>query len=203
MKAALLLIALSPLSVAAETWKLDASTGSFKVLLEKDGPLRALGHDHVVRAPVFAGTVELSSASASLSLTIDAGKLTIDEDADRASEGWKTLDAGDKAKIAASMRGDKGLDVEKHAKIELKSDSIEPVEGEKDLWRVEGKLSLHGQTRAVDFPVTMLERADGRWFSGYVRLRPSEYGIKPFSVFGGAVRVKDEAVVKFSLRANK
>lgn len=195
---ALLLSWLVP-AAGAQTLTLDPSTGSLRVLLYKDGPLRALGHDHVVRSSSFTGLVELSSASASLTFTVDAGALAIDEPQARAAEGMGALAEGDVRKITEGMRGPKGLDVERHPRIAFRSQSIEPVEGESDLWHVTGVFDLRGSTRTIDFPVAVSPGPGGRWFTGYVRLRPSDHGIKPFSVFAGAVRLKDEAFVRFTL----
>jgi polyisoprenoid-binding protein YceI len=198
--AVLLLPAARASAQYARTLTLDASTGSVRVLLYKEGPLRALGHDHVVSAPRFSGQVELSSGSAELTLTIDAAALLIDTPTARAEQGWKELSEDDVAKITAGMEGTRGLDVKRYPRIALRSETIEPVAGEKDLWQLTGRFELHGTTQAIDFPVTMSDGpGGGYWFSGYVRLRPSEYGIKPFRVFGGAVSVKDEALVKFSV----
>lgn len=195
---ALLLLALA-LPARAETLKIDPSTGSLRVVVEKDGPLRALGHDHVLRAPAFEGSVELSGASAKLVLTIDAQALTIDRPDERRDQHWGSITEADIPKIEASMRGPAGLDVARFPTLRLVSESIEPVAGEKDTWLVTGRFSLHGSTQTIDFPVVMTDGLGGRWFSGYVRLRPSDYGIKPFSLFLGGLRVKDEAVVRFSL----
>lgn len=204
MKAVLaLLLVLAALPAAAQvpaqTLTLDPSTGSLRVLLYKDGPMAVLGHDHVLQAPAFSGQIELSSGSAQLMLTIDALKLIIDTAPAREAEGWQPLKDSDLAKITAGMRGAKGLDVVRHPQITFRSDSIEPVAGEKDLWEVTGRFSLHGATQTIDFPVTMTDGPGGKWFTGYVRLRPSEYGVKPYSVFGGAIRLKDEALVRFTL----
>jgi polyisoprenoid-binding protein YceI len=181
------------------TLTLDPSTGSLRVLLYKDGPLRALGHDHALAAPAFQGQVELSSGSAQLMLTIDATKLVIDTAPVREEQGWSALKDSDVESINAGMRGPRGLDVKKYPQITFRSDTIEPVAGEKDLWEVTGRFSLHGTTQTIDFPVTMTDGPGGKWFSGYVRLRQSEYGVKPFTVFGGAVSVKDEILVRFNL----
>jgi polyisoprenoid-binding protein YceI len=195
----LLLLLVLVLPADAETLRIDSSTGTLLVLLEKEGPLRALGHDHVVRAPAFDGSVELSSGSAQLALTIDAQALTIDRPEERRAQNWSAIAQSDLPKIAASMQGPSGLDVLRFPTIRLVSQSIEPVEGEKDTWLVTGHFTLHGATQTVDFPVVMTDGLGGRWFSGYVRLRPSDYGVKPFSMFLGGLRVKDEAVVRFSL----
>ncbi len=189
----------SPLAAAAETLTLDPSTGSLRALVYKEGPLAAFGHDHVVRAASFRGVVELSSASAALTLSVDARALTIDEPKAREAEGWRPIAEKDRREIEAAMRGPKGLDVEKRPELELRSESIEPVAQEKDTWLLTGRLLLHGAAQAIEAPVVVSSTPAGAWFSGYVRLRPSDYGVKPFSVFAGAVRTKDEAVVKFDL----
>ena len=197
---ALLFLAVAAFPGRAETLILDPSTGSLRVLLYKDGPLRALGHDHVLRAPIFEGRVEFSGSAAELTLSINARALQIDENSARAAEGLPSISAKDQAKINDGMRGSKGLDVERHPSITFRSSMIELVAGEKDLWLLTGQFTLHGSSQTIDFPVTVADGlGGGRWFTGYVRLRPSEYGVKPFSVFGGAVRLKDEALVRFTL----
>lgn len=193
-----LLLALA-LPASAETLTLDPSTGTLRVVLYKDGPLRALGHDHVVLAPKFSGQVELEASSARMTLTIDAQALTIDEDAARAAENLSPIPEKDREKIAAGMRGPKGLDVRRFKTIALRSDDIAPLPNEKDLWVLNGQFELHGSTAALETPIAVTDGPGGRWFTGYVRLRPSDYGIKPFKVFGGAVSVKDEALVRFSI----
>jgi hypothetical protein len=193
------LAALQPTAAGAETLTLDSSTGSLRVLLYKEGPLGALGHDHVLAAPAFSGNLELGANTAQLMLSIDAASLSIDSTPVRAAEGLSDIKDSDREKIDAGMRGPKGLDVKRFPKITFRSDTIEPVSGEKNLWEVTGRFELHGATQTIDFPVTVSEGPGGRWFTGYVRLRQSEFGIKPFSVFAGAVRVQDEFLVRFTL----
>lgn len=55
--------------------------------------------------------------------------------------------------------------------------------------------------RAVlyEVPVTLSSARGGRWAEGYVRLRQTDFAIRPFKVAGGAVRVRDDLVVKFRL----
>lgn len=190
------------LPARAETLRLDSSTGSFRVYLYKEGLLKALGHDHLVVAPDYRGVVDLWTSSAVLHLEIDTDWLEIDKPEARETVGLKQpIKDSDVAKIRASMKGEKGLDVKRHALIAFASTSIEPVEGEKGFWMVNGALSLHGTLRTIEFPVELSARPGGYWVSGYVRLNQSDYGIKPFSVAGGAVRVQDEVMVRFHLAA--
>lgn len=184
----------------AQTYTLDPSTGSLRARLFRDGPLAAFGHDHVVVAPTFQGAVELSSATATLRLVVDARALKIDEDAAREAAGLRAVSAADRSEIEKTMRGPKGLDVERFPEMSLLSQSIEPVPDEKDLWHVIGSFQLHGSTQTIEAPVAVRDGpGGGRWFSGYVRLRQTDFGLKPYSAFAGAVKVRDDFVVSFDL----
>lgn len=187
-------------SAPAQEWAIDASTGYFRVILLKEGLLSGLGHDHVIDARDVRGEIAIADSSSSVHLEINAAGLEVDLDASRADEGLrKTVGESDRANIRAKMRGPKGLDVRRFPFIRFDSSSIERVESLEGIWQVEGTFSLHGSTGTLEFPVALTERPGGYWVSGYVRIRPSDYGVKPFSVAGGLIKVQDEAMVKFNL----
>ena len=194
------MLAAAAVPAAAEQWTVDPSTGYFRVVLLKEGLLGGLGHDHVVEVRGARGSVEIGDSTGSVHLDIDAASADIDQASGRAEEGFKKdVEPGDRDKIRAGMRGPKGLDVARFPKIAFDSTVVERVENLKGTWEVTGIFSLHGSTRALEFPVILAERPGGYWAYGYARIRPSEYGIKPFSVLGGLIRVSDEAVVRFNL----
>lgn len=196
----LLLLALLSSPALADDWVLDPSTGSFRVVIHKEGALKALGHDHVLEARDFRGRVELSDSSATLHLEVNAAGLEIDEPSARRAEGFASeVSPGDREKIRRTMRSEKVLDVRRYPLITLDAPSIEPVPNEKDLWMLSGSFSLHGTTTTLDVPVTLSPRAGGYWATGYVRFRPSDYGVNPVKAVGGLVRTADEALVKFQL----
>lgn len=186
---------------AAAAWTLDASTGSFHVVIEKEGMLKALGHDHVLEVRASRATFMIGASSASLRLEIDSSSLEIDLPRTRREAGYdEDITESDRAKITQVMRGKKGLDVEHHPLIVFESEKIEPADESSGIWMVLGTLSLRGKKQNLEFPVTRMDDGEGFWAAGYVRLRPSEFGIKPFSSALGMVRVKDEALVRFRLR---
>ncbi len=184
----------------AQSWTVDPSTGYFHVILLKEGLLGSLGQDHVVDAGPARGSVVIADSSSSVRLELDAAAVDIDTANSRLAEGFKKhVEDADRAKIREGMRGPKGLDVQRYHSIKFDSTSIEKVAGLKDIWEVTGVFTLHGSTGTLEFPVTLAQRPEGWWAYGYVRIRPSEYGMKPFSVLGGLIRVQDEAMVKFDL----
>jgi polyisoprenoid-binding protein YceI len=197
-----LLAALAALAVPAraQVWTIDPSTGYFRVSIAKEGLLGALGHDHVLDVRDARAEIAIAGASSSVKLEINAAGLEIDAAEALLSEGIKKpVPEDERSKIRANMRGAKGLDVRAHPLIRFESTSIEETPMLKGTWMVSGTFDLHGSTGALEFPVTLTERPGGWWASGYVRLRPSDYGVKPFSAMGGLIRVADEALVKFDL----
>lgn len=185
---------------SAESWSIDPSTGYLRVVLLKEGLLGGLGHDHVLDARGARGVFEIGEASGSARVEVSAGALEIDAPGPRAEEGFmKAVVEADRAKIREGMRGAKGLDAARFPVIAFDSQRVERVESLPGAWEVTGAFQLHGATRTVEFPVFLAERPGGFWAYGYFRLRPSEFGVKPFSVLGGLIRVKDEALVKFNL----
>ena len=196
----LALLSFTPAWCSAQQWTIDPSTGYFHVVLLKEGLLGGLGHDHVVDLRGARGEVEIGDSTGSVHLDIDVAAADIDLAAGRFEEGFKkAVEEADRVKILAGMRGPKGLDVARYPRVKFDSTQIEPVESLKGTWEVTGVFALHGSTRSLEFPVTLAERSGGYWAYGYARIRPSDYGIKPFSVLGGLIRVQDEAVVKFNL----
>jgi polyisoprenoid-binding protein YceI len=60
---------------------------------------------------------------------------------------------------------------------------------------VRGQLTLHGRTQPVTVSVTL---KDGR-YQGFATLKQRDFGIKPVSIAGGTVKVKDEVRIEFDI----
>ena len=56
-------------------------------------------------------------------------------------------------------------------------------------------LKMHGASREIIVPVG---RQDGK-YTGSLLLKQTDYGIAPVKIAGGAVRVKDEITIEFSI----
>ena len=69
--------------------------------------------------------------------------------------------------------------------------------------RVTGELSFHGVTQAHSFDARVTPMGTMLRISGEFPLRQSDYGIKPVSFAGGALRLKDEVKFKFELVARR
>jgi len=168
----------------AEQHAIDTRKSVLTVHVSSAGVFGAFGHDHDIAAPIASGRAEIS-ARPSIELRVDARALRV--------AGEKESEK-DRPKIQATMLGPEVLDSERHPEIVFRSTTVEPSGSGR--WRVQGNLTLHGQTRPVSVEVS--ER--GGHYVGSARLRQSEFGIKPVKVAGGAVKVKDEVRIQFDVQ---
>ena len=182
---ALTVAALSTMAtnVRAESRPIDVEHSLLAVLVYKSGLFSAFADNHVISAPIAAGSISEESP-----LTIDMMVRSAD---------LRVLDPGlsseRRAEVQARMLGSEVLDVAKFPEIAFASTTIEPAGT--DRWKVTGHLTIHGQTRAIAFSVV---GAAGRYY-GEVLIKQRDFGIEPIKVAGGTVKVKDELKVQFEI----
>ncbi len=178
-------------------YKISARESRFIVRAFAGGLLSALAHDHTIAIREFSGEARFTFVTvepASLQLTIKADSLEV---MDKVSEG-------DRNRIEDTMRSEV-LEVDRYPEIVFRSTSVSAslIDGAKHQTKITGELTLHGVTRplTMDASVTFYEaslRAQGQFV-----LRQSDFGIKPVSVAGGTVKVKNELKFSFDIVANR
>jgi polyisoprenoid-binding protein YceI len=168
-------------AVTTQQHTIDTQHSVLRVRVYKAGALSALGHDHEIAAPV-AGKVDLGSQS--VELQVDAHALTVQDP--KASEK-------DRGEIQKAMVGSEVLDVERNPRISFKSTAAEAAGS--NAWKVNGNLTLHGETKPV---IVQVSERDGHYV-GHSLFKLSEFGIKPPAKAGGAVRAKDEVRIEFDI----
>jgi polyisoprenoid-binding protein YceI len=110
----------------------------------------------------------------------------------------------DRIKLEQEMF-EKVLDVKHFATVVYASKAITVHKLDFDLLqaKVTGELSFHGVTRTHAFDARIASMGTTLRVSGEFWLRQSDYGIKPISFAGGALRLKDEVKFNFELVARK
>ena len=68
---------------------------------------------------------------------------------------------------------------------------------------ITGKLTLHGVTQPQQITAQVSVSGNQLSASGEFTVRQSSYGIKPVSVAGGTMKIKDDVKVTFDLVARK
>ncbi|MBO0724652.1 MAG: YceI family protein [Blastocatellia bacterium] len=179
------------------TYTIVPSESSFWVSVGKAGLFSALAHDHEIGVKRFSGRVVVPEAGAS------GGSLEMEVDATSLEVLDKNPSEEDKKKIFNSMHNEV-LESAKHPKITFKSVSVSDVKQTGDgaySFVVNGDLALRGATKRIAVPVAATITPQQLRATGKYTLKQTDYGIKPYSAAGGAVKVKDEIVVNFNIVA--
>jgi polyisoprenoid-binding protein YceI len=92
------------------------------------------------------------------------------------------------------MLGPTVLDTGQFAEIHFRSTAVERAGYGR--WKVQGDLTLHGQTRPIDLLVVL--GPSGR-YQGSIELKQKDFGITPVAAGGGTVKVRNELGVEFEL----
>ena len=176
---AVLCLCLSWQSIHAQERPIDATRSKVTVHVGKAGLFSAAGHEHQVSAPISQGSIN-ESEPGRVWFRIDARTLTV-------------LPEKDQAEVQTTMQ-QKVLESEQFPEIRFQSTNIQKLAA--DHWKIEGSLTLHGQTH----PVVADVRRVGMSYQGRSTIKQTDFGIRPVSVAGGTVKVKDELVIEFSIQ---
>jgi polyisoprenoid-binding protein YceI len=167
----------------AQDRAIDIERSTITIHVGKAGLLSAAGHEHWVTAPISSGAVNDSSAPR-VEFTVETAKMRVKPD--------PKVDAKTEAQIQKDME-EMTLETARYHEIAFQSLHIEKAaEGE---WRVDGALSLHG----VSKPIQLNVRRDGDAYAGRTILKQTDFGIKPISIGGGAIKVKNEIEIEFRI----
>ncbi|MDT7689942.1 MAG: hypothetical protein QOE46_2701 [Acidobacteriota bacterium] len=182
---------------AAVRYRIDAGRSRFTVQGAADGLLSMFGHDPVIAICGFGGDARFHPGtleSASLLMLVQADSLAV---ANKVSDK-------DRREMERAMREDL-LEIARYPEIVFMSTSIVVNQTGEGRYRarIVGQLSLHGVTRdhSMDAQLTLSEgslRAQGQF-----ALRQTDYKIKPVSVAGGTLKMKDELKFSFDIVARE
>jgi len=167
----------------AQQHAIDTEKSVMTVRVHKAGLLSALGHDHEIAAPIAGGTVDTTARHVELHLNAATLQVRDPKGSDK-----------DSAEIQRTMLGPDVLDAARFPEIAFRSMGAEPAGA--GIWRVQGNLTLHGQTRPVDVEV----RESSGHYLGTARFKQTEFDIRPVKVAGGSIRVKDEVQIEFDVQ---
>jgi len=168
---------------AAQDMAIDVERSTITIHVDKAGLFSAAGHEHWVSAPISSGTIR-ESPQASVEFTVQTAKMTIKPD--------PKVDAKTQAEIQKDME-DLTLETKKFPQITFRSSGV--IKTGDGQWKVEGALSLHGVTK----PVSLAVKRAGEAYTARTVLKQTDFGIKPVSVGGGLVKVKNEVEIDFQI----
>ncbi|KAB8045187.1 YceI family protein [Janthinobacterium aquaticum] len=176
--------------------RIDAPASLLTITVRRGGALARLGHDHVIASRTLEGWVAPARGQAFFQFRLDA--MSVDEAALRAQAGLETTPSNEAIAGTRHNMLVRVLDAERYPLVTVQA-RYGATPGVLD-----AAITLHGVTRQVAVPTTVVSAADGRSLqaSGKLLLNQSDFGITPFSVLGGAMAVQDQMELAFDIRAS-
>jgi polyisoprenoid-binding protein YceI len=185
----------------ATTYRLDPGSSRIWALLRYDRTTIMKGHDHVVQASTFTGSVVWSPADpsvCSVDISFPVTALTIDPPGARARAGLeKETPEEDLPKIKENMLSKGQLNASSFPQISYKATSCSGTSGSVTL---KGNMTLHGVTKPVS--ITMQVSEDGSSFTakGSTTISHSMFGFAPFVAPLGVLKNEDNLKLTIDVR---
>jgi polyisoprenoid-binding protein YceI len=174
----------------AGTYNIGPANGRLLIKTGRAGLGRRAGHDLTIEVTQWEATAVVAPAepgASSVTVTIDVDSFAVREGAG----GVKPLTDGDRAEIKKTFQREI-LHTDRHPSITFQSTQ---VTGAPESFSIEGELTILDQTR----PITVRGSAGGERVSGGATVVQSQFGIKPYSAFFGALKLADEVEIAFDL----
>lgn len=196
-----LITGLSVRPALGASYLVDPARTRLVVQTFKDGVAARLAHDHAIDAREVSGRIEYDPAApeaTTITVTAKTASLRADEPSIREALGLAgDPSAKDRAAIQEAMRSPGQLDSGGFPEIRFVSSRVARQPDGRLL--VTGVLTLRGVSREVAIPVEVQEQGHGFRGRGRMTLRPSQFGIPPYSALLGAIRNKDEVTLHVDL----
>jgi len=175
----------------------DARSSRFTVQAFATGILSAMGHNPKIGIRTFTSAVDFDAEAAQASgfrLSMKANSLGVLDD----------ISDKDRRDIE-KMMNEQVLEPGKYPDIVYDAASVSITRIDSALFgaTLNGALSFHGVTRNQTVSARIAIFDEMLRASGEFSLNQSDYGIKPISVAGGAMKVKDELKFSFEMVARK
>jgi polyisoprenoid-binding protein YceI len=172
------------------TYALGPAAGRLLVKTGRTGLGSKAGHDLTLEVTRWQGTATVdttdpANSSANVDAEIDSFEVR------EGTGGLKPLTDADRAEIKRNLR-EKVLLADRYPRITFRSTKFE---GSPHSFVIEGDLMIVGNVHPV---VVRGSLSEGR-VRGGATVTQSQWGIKPYSAFFGALRLRDEVKVEFDL----
>jgi polyisoprenoid-binding protein YceI len=176
--------------VADGAYALGSGAGELLVKTTRAGLGSKIGHDLTLEVTRWRGSATVDTADPS------GSRVMIEIDVDsfevrKGSGGVKPLTESNRAEIKKTLR-ERILRSAEHPTITFRSTG---VDGSPESFTVDGDLTIAGVSR----PVTVHGRMSDGPVRGSATIVQTRWGIRPYSAFFGALKLRDEVQVEFDV----
>ncbi len=178
-----------------EAWTLDASNGQLLVHTGVTGRAAKMGHRLTIAMNRWVATVQWNAGEpVEAELTVDVDSLEVL----RGEGGLKPLSGPEKA--LARSNALRTLDADRYPQVRFRAGDIAKAE---DGYRLAGTLEIHGKTGECEVSVRVEDLGEKWRMSCETDVRQSDFGVKPYSMLMGSMKVVDTVTVSFSATVAK
>jgi polyisoprenoid-binding protein YceI len=178
------------MAASTGTYRLGPDSGRVVIKTTRAGLAARVGHDLALDVTRWSADVTVPGddlSAATVTAELDLGSLAVRE----GTGGARPLTDSDRRDIESTMR--KILGAGAQATAAFRSTRVIPAAAG---GAIEGTLTLNGRSQPARLQLTA--PAPGR-FQGTVTVVQSAFGIKPYSGFFGALKLRDEVVAEFEV----
>jgi len=179
-------------------YRLDSAKSSVWILVDKSGPLASFGHRHVIKVGRLQGFASVAPGAAThADVRFPVASLEVDAPGDLKHFGVD--DSPSKADIKGTrnhMLGESVLDANRYPWVNLQISIARTRTGSEPIKAI---IQLHGQQKTLDLSTTLAHPARAWKVTGGFSIKQTEFGITPYSVMLGALRVKDKIDIRYDL----
>ena len=182
------------MAASTGTYRVGPDAGRVVIKTTRAGLAARVGHDLTLDVTRWSADITVPGddlSAATVTAELDLGSLAVDT----GTGGARPLTDSDRRDIESTMR--KILGAGAQAAAAFRSTRVIPssVGG-----AIEGTLTLNGRSQPVRLQLT--SPAQG-WYRGTVTVVQSAFGIKPYSGFFGALKLRDEVVAEFEVHLSR
>jgi polyisoprenoid-binding protein YceI len=183
--------------LAPVKFKIDAAASRFTVQAFATGLLSAFGHNPTIAIRDYDGEIQFNPDTmdnASVRVTVRTSAMEVVDE----------MKNDDRKKLEQAMY-DQVLEPNRFPTAVYESNQVTAQKDSADQWRVHvtGELSFHGVTQSLSLDARVAYMGTMMRIAGEFPLRQSDYGIKPVSFAGGALKLKDELKFNFEMVARQ
>jgi polyisoprenoid-binding protein YceI len=175
-----------------EVWTLNPDDGELLVHTTVAGRAAKMGHRLTIAMKRWQATVQWSGGEpVSAQLTVDVDSLEVL----RGDGGLTPLSGPEKILVRSNAL--RQLGAGRFPQICFDADAIEQSQ---DGYRLAGTLQIRGNTRDQVIDLRTEDLGDAWRLSTQAIVRQSEFGVKPYSLVMGSLKVADDVTVSFTGR---
>lgn len=172
------------------SWSLDSGCGELDILTGVAGPAAKMGHRLTIVLRSWQANVQWRGPKpVAAELTVDLDSLEVVR-----GEGGVTPLTGPERSVAR-LNALKSLNAKKFPQVRFTAGDISETD---DGYRLVGSVEIHGTSQPQTVDLTVVDRGQEWGLSTRIPLTQSAFGIKPFSLMMGTLKVADEVTLEFS-----